>query len=218
MDRLVRSRVWIVLIAGALTGLVAMQVSLLKLNSGIGRAVETTSTLERSNATMRAEISTLSAGDRIQQLAQQAGMVMPTPADINYLRAGDANADAQRAAQQMRAPDPAVTAGLAGAATETAAPATQSAAAATAPSGTTASGTTASGTTAAATTTASGTTPTATTPPPPAATTPPATSSTTAATAGGPGQQQTAATGATATPATGSSSGGASPQASTPTP
>ena len=91
MDRLVRSRVWIGIIACGLIGLVAMQVSMLKLNSGIGRAVQTASTLERSNATLRAEISTLGAGDRIQHLAESAGMVMPAPADVTYLRAGAAS-------------------------------------------------------------------------------------------------------------------------------
>ncbi|MEY2517324.1 MAG: hypothetical protein QOJ89_4682 [bacterium] len=114
MDRLVRSRVWIGIIAFGLIGIVAMQVSLLKLNSGIGRAVQTASTLERSNAGLRGDISRLSAGDRIQGLAEAEGLVMPAPADVGYLQAGDPRAAAARAAQRMRAPDPAV-AGLAGA-------------------------------------------------------------------------------------------------------
>ena len=38
LDRLIRGRAWIVLIGFALLGIVAMQVSLLKLNAGIGRA------------------------------------------------------------------------------------------------------------------------------------------------------------------------------------
>ena len=37
-----------------LGGIVAMQVSLLRLNSGISRAVQTQSTLERQNATLQA--------------------------------------------------------------------------------------------------------------------------------------------------------------------
>src|SRR3954451_24926607 len=40
VDGLLRSRAWIVLIAVLLGGIVAMQVSLLKLNAGISRAVE----------------------------------------------------------------------------------------------------------------------------------------------------------------------------------
>src|SRR4051794_426802 len=40
LDRLIRGRAWIVLIGVLLMGIVVMQVSLLKLNTGIGRAVE----------------------------------------------------------------------------------------------------------------------------------------------------------------------------------
>ena len=62
MDRLVRSRAWVVIIGVGLIGIVAMQVSMLKLNSGIGRAVDTAATLERSNASLKAEISRAELG------------------------------------------------------------------------------------------------------------------------------------------------------------
>jgi cell division protein FtsL len=200
MDRLVRSRVWIGIIAFGLIGLVATQVSLLKLNSGIGRAVQTASTLERSNSTLRAEISTLSAGDRIQRLAEAQGMVMPEPSDIGYLRAGGAHSEAVRAVARMRAPDPSVPAGFAGAATQALAPAT----------------TTAPGPTAPATAVPAGTAPATTTAPataPVTATTQPASSA--PATTAPPAPQPNAAT-ATAAP-TGAASGGASPQQATTT-
>jgi cell division protein FtsL len=201
MDRLVRSRVWIGIIAFGLIGLVTMQVSLLKLNSGIGRAVQTSSTLERSNSALRAEISTLSAGDRIQRLAEAKGMVMPAPSDIAYLRAGSARDDAVRAVHQMRAPDPSVPAGFAGVASQALAPVS------TAPATTAAPTTT-------ATTAPAGSTPAAATPAPttPAATTPPASAA--PATTATPAAQQPNAATATAAP-TGSASGGASPQATT---
>ena len=114
MDRLVRSRAWVVIVGIGLIGIVAMQVSMLKLNSGIGRAVDTVATLERSNASLKAEVSRLSSGDRIQTLAGQRGFLMPEPADVTYLRAGDKRSDGFRAARRMRAPDPAI-AGPAGA-------------------------------------------------------------------------------------------------------
>ncbi|MEJ7797306.1 MAG: hypothetical protein WKF42_02315 [Solirubrobacteraceae bacterium] len=107
MDRLVRSRVWIGIIAFALIGIVATQVSLLKLNSGIGRAVQTASTLERSNAGLRREVSRLGAGERIRPLAEAKGLVMPAPADVSYLRAGNMKGVASRAARRMQSPDPA---------------------------------------------------------------------------------------------------------------
>jgi hypothetical protein len=114
MDRLVRSRAWVVIVAFGLIGIVAMQVSMLKFNAGIGRAVETAATLERSNAALRADVSRLSSGDRIQALAGARGFVMPEPADVTYLRAGGLGAEGVRAAQRMHAPDPQI-AGPAGA-------------------------------------------------------------------------------------------------------
>src|ERR687886_785892 len=65
VDRLLRGRACIWVIGTLLGGIVAMQVSLLKLNSGISRAVETTGTLQRQNADMQAEISRLAGGDRV---------------------------------------------------------------------------------------------------------------------------------------------------------
>ncbi|HWI06613.1 MAG TPA: hypothetical protein VNT54_03765 [Solirubrobacteraceae bacterium] len=116
MDRLVRSRGWVLIVGFALIGIVAMQVSMLKLNSAIGRSVETAATLERGNATLRGEISRLSSGDRIQALAGTRGFVMPEPADVTYLRARDLRADGARAAEAMRSPDRGI-AGPAGSAT-----------------------------------------------------------------------------------------------------
>jgi cell division protein FtsB len=114
MDRLVRSRAWVVIVAFGLIGIVAMQVSMLKFNAGIGRAVETAATLERNNAALRADVSRLSSGDRIQALAGARGFVMPEPGDVTYLRAGGLGAEGVRAAQRMHAPDPQI-AGPAGA-------------------------------------------------------------------------------------------------------
>lgn len=104
LDRVVRGRLWIVLLTSALVGLVFLQVSLLKLNSGIGRAVQTASTLERQNAVLRAEVSRLDSGERIQGAAQGLGLVMPAPGDRNYLTARPG--DAARAAKAITAPAP----------------------------------------------------------------------------------------------------------------
>jgi hypothetical protein len=92
VDRLLRSRLWIWALGVLLGGIVAMQVSMLKLNSGISRAVETTTTLERQNADLEASIARLSAPDRIESGASSLGMVMPPAGDVGYLtaRPGDA--------------------------------------------------------------------------------------------------------------------------------
>ena len=102
IDRLLRSRLWIWALGIALLGVVTMQVSLLKLNSGISRAVETTTTLERQNAALEESITTLTATDRIQIGAEALGMLMPAAGDVGYLQAGPNDAD--RAVSRMQPP------------------------------------------------------------------------------------------------------------------
>jgi hypothetical protein len=87
VDRLLRGRIWIWLIGIMLGGIVAMQVSLLKLNAGISRAVTTTGTLERQNAALESEIARLSSSDRIRDAAAAKGMIAPPAGAVGYLTA-----------------------------------------------------------------------------------------------------------------------------------
>ena len=103
IDRLLRGRVWICFVGLALMGIVAMQVSLLKLNSGIGRAVETTATLERQNSQLEASIARLASGERIRAAADKHGMVTPAAGAVHFLHVRPGQ-DASRAARRMRAP------------------------------------------------------------------------------------------------------------------
>jgi len=103
IDRLLRGRVWICFVGLALMGIVAMQVSLLKLNSGIGRAVETTGTLERQNSQLEASIARLASGARIRAAAEKHGMVAPAAGAVHFLHVRPGQ-DASRAARRMRAP------------------------------------------------------------------------------------------------------------------
>jgi hypothetical protein len=103
IDRLLRGRVWICFIGVALMGIVAMQVSMLKLNSGISRAVETTATLERQNSDMEARIARLASGERIRAAADAGGMVTPAAGELHYLRVRG-GIDGRLAARRMRAP------------------------------------------------------------------------------------------------------------------
>jgi cell division protein FtsL len=105
LDRLVRGRAWIALVAVALMGIVFMQVSMLQLNAGIGRAVTSADTLERQNSTLRADISQLDSGEQIQKVAAELGMVMPAAGDVRFLDARQA--DGARAAANITAPAPA---------------------------------------------------------------------------------------------------------------
>jgi hypothetical protein len=138
LDRLVRGRAWIALMAVGLIGIVFMQVSLLKLNAGISRAVTAADTFERQNSSLREDISKLDSGERIQAVAAKLGMVTPAAGDVHYL--DGRKADGARAAASIKPPDPvtpsaataAPAATTAPAAATTAAPATTTAAPATA--------------------------------------------------------------------------------------
>jgi cell division protein FtsL len=95
VDRMVRGRVWIGVLGVLLIGLVFTQVSLLKLNAGIGSAVERGAALERTNGELRAQVSQLESGERIQERAAALGMILPPAGQISYVRpqgGGDVNA------------------------------------------------------------------------------------------------------------------------------
>jgi hypothetical protein len=79
-----------------------MQVSLLKLNAGISRAVETASTLERQNGALEAAIARLGATERVRSTAESRGMVLPPAGEVKYLRARPG--DAARATVTMTPP------------------------------------------------------------------------------------------------------------------
>jgi hypothetical protein len=103
VDGLLRSRAWIVIVGVLLGGIVAMQVSLLKLNSGISRAVEASATIERQNANMEDQIARLSSGQRVGDTAAKEGMVFPPAGEVGYLRARGARDDVL-AARRMTPP------------------------------------------------------------------------------------------------------------------
>jgi hypothetical protein len=105
VDRLLRGRAWIWLIGIMLGGIVAMQVSLLKLNSGISHSVEAAATLERVNADLETEVARLSSGERIQLAASEEGMVPPPAGDVGYLTARPGS-DPRLAAGRMQSPSP----------------------------------------------------------------------------------------------------------------
>jgi cell division protein FtsL len=104
LDRLIRGRTWVAVIAVALIGIVAMQVHMLGLNAGIGRAVEKATTLEQENTSLRLEVSRLGSGERIAREAQQLGLVMPNAGEVRYTDVHPT--DATRAAKTMKPADP----------------------------------------------------------------------------------------------------------------
>ena len=103
LDRLVRSRAWISIIGVGLMGIVAMQVSLLKLNTGISRAVQTATTLERQNAVLESQLARMSSNERISALALRRGMVAPPAGSVVFLRARP-TADPIKAIRHLQPP------------------------------------------------------------------------------------------------------------------
>jgi hypothetical protein len=232
LDRLIRGRLWIPIVAAGLMGIVFMQVSMLKLNAGIGRAVQSAATLERQNTNLRAAVSGMESGTRIDAAARQLGMVVPVDGSTHYVT-GAVRGLATTAASRMTAADPeaiarskAATALAAGQPTGAALTTAATAAAATAAATTQAAATPSSATAAPAAeptgTTAAAPTPVATTAPAPTATTTPSAVTTqqpttqqpttqqpTGAAVGPATQTQTQTSQATSTPTVASTSGGA---------
>jgi len=194
VDGLLRSRAWIVVVGVLLGGIVAMQVSLLKLNSGISRAVEASATLERQNADMQDRIARLSSGQRVSTAATKAGMVFPLAGDVTYLRPRPAR-DASLATARMTPPSPSAIALMAAGGHGTAATAIAPAPGVASEQGTTPAGATTSTTAAPSAATAPppvppppATTATTTPAPTPSTTTPAATTATTTSATAASGQ------------------------------
>jgi cell division protein FtsL len=102
LDRLIRGRVWIGLLAFSLIGIVAMQLVVLELNTGIGRTLTREAALQRENAQLGIEDSTYSAESRVAPLAAAAGMTLAPLGTVHFLQA--APADVSRAAAALAAP------------------------------------------------------------------------------------------------------------------
>jgi len=84
IDRLIGGRAWIAVIAFALIGIVAMQLWVVKLGVGIGRALEHTQLLQQENSTLASEDSALSSAERIERLALAKGLVPASPAALHF--------------------------------------------------------------------------------------------------------------------------------------
>jgi hypothetical protein len=109
VDRLLRGRLCIWVIGAMLGGIVAMQVSLLRLNAGISRAVITADTLVRQNSDYEASIAKATSGDRVRAAAAADGMVDPPAGNARWLKARPAT-DAAQAVERMKPPsDQAIT-------------------------------------------------------------------------------------------------------------
>ena len=104
VDRLLTGRIWIVLLAVLLAGIVTANVSLLEMNSGIAQTTEKVAALKRENSRLRLEAAKLGSSERIQRAAADLGLVLPAPGEVRYLEARPG--DAELALKRMSAPAP----------------------------------------------------------------------------------------------------------------
>jgi cell division protein FtsL len=116
LDRLIRGRIWIAVIAFALIGIVTLQLLVLQLNASIGRSLVREAQLQRANAALSIESSELSAGERVESQAGRLGMQL-VPLDALRFLTADPRADVVRAAAALKTPVHATGSGEAGAAT-----------------------------------------------------------------------------------------------------
>jgi hypothetical protein len=103
LDRLIRGRTWIVVIAFALIGIVTLQLLVLRLNANIGRALVREAQLQRANAALSIEGSELAAGERVESLTAKLGMELVPEGALRFL-AIDPRANIARAAAALNKP------------------------------------------------------------------------------------------------------------------
>jgi cell division protein FtsL len=103
LDRLIRGRAWIAIVVFALLGIVTLQLTLLKLNAGIGRSLERGALLQRENAALSIENSELAAGSRVEAAAEHLGMSLVPAGSLKFLGARP-RTDPARAAAALSTP------------------------------------------------------------------------------------------------------------------
>lgn len=117
LERLIRGRTWIGLVAFALIGIVTLQLLLLQLNAGIGRSLARQSTLERQNAALTIENSERASGNLVESSAAARGMEIVPASSLRFLSPRP-SVDAARAAAALNTPVTPSSSATAGTATE----------------------------------------------------------------------------------------------------
>ncbi len=100
LDKLLSGRGWIGLLFVLLAGIVFFNVDLLQMNREIARNADRAAAVKTENARLRTDLARLGSSERIQQVAARAGLVLPAPGEVRYLRAAP-SADAKRAAERI---------------------------------------------------------------------------------------------------------------------
>jgi hypothetical protein len=100
LDRLLRGRGWVAVLGALLIGLVALNVSLLKLNAQAGRNAAAARELRISNAELNGKVTRLASAERLQRAGERLGMVPASAGAIKYLRSRG-RGDGKLAATQL---------------------------------------------------------------------------------------------------------------------
>lgn len=87
LEVLIARRLWIPVLAAALIGIVAIQVTTLGVNARISRSVERASLLQRENTALASTVSRLESSVRLQEAVARMGMVDSVAGSRRYLHA-----------------------------------------------------------------------------------------------------------------------------------
>jgi hypothetical protein len=102
LERLIRGRAWIAIVAAALLGIVVMQVALLRVGAQIGGQTAAVNSMLQRNETMEATIGGLEASRGLGTSAGSLGMLYPPPGAITYLQLNPG--DGALAADRIQSP------------------------------------------------------------------------------------------------------------------
>jgi hypothetical protein len=100
LDRLIRSRAWIGLIAVSLIGLVAMQLLALHLNTQVGRVLAREAGLQRQNTQLSIAASEDTSGSVVEPAGAAAGMTVAPSGSLRFATASPSTIPAAVAALQ----------------------------------------------------------------------------------------------------------------------
>jgi hypothetical protein len=95
-----RGRAWIVLIGVLLFGLVAINVSLLKVSAEAGRNAEKVKALRIQNTQLNARVSRLASAERLERAGRDLGLAMSIAGRVRYLSVRPS--DGRKAARAIR--------------------------------------------------------------------------------------------------------------------
>ena len=100
LDALLHGHGWIALVFLLLAGIVFFNVDLLQMNRDIAGMSRKASAVKSQNARLRTDLARLGSSERIQEVAARAGLVLPAPGEVRYLRSSP-RVDAFRAARRI---------------------------------------------------------------------------------------------------------------------